>query len=148
MGRADTHPGHTFGISEHLFRLTTESLRLYSNETYTHQTLENLIDARSKDVAGRGDHDRATLNEHLTVVPTTGPISITVDASSSSIQYLDDVRCFYGEKLGVNLTLGDALSLTLFDYVVEQKADRILKVLEVDRHAAPRGTRTTNNSSH
>lgn len=132
MGNSDAHPYQTFKISEHLFRLTTESLRLYSNETCQHQTLEHLLVARRRRAARYGDHDTATLKEHLSVVPTSGIVSITLNPPPSIMQYLNEVRRLYGKRLGVGLTLGDALSLILFDYIVEQKANQLLTAIDVD----------------
>ena len=52
--------GYTLDISEHLFRLTTESLRIHSNETKAYQTLENLVDARTGDLSRINDHDTSS----------------------------------------------------------------------------------------
>src|SRR3546814_8397422 len=69
MGAADSRD-ITLNISEPLFRLTTEGIRLHSNETLHHQTLSNLIDHRSSRTEKIGSHDTRTLKEHLTSIPS------------------------------------------------------------------------------
>lgn len=125
--------GYTLDISEHLFRLTTESLRLRSNETKSYQTLESLVDARAADVSRIGDRDMTTLKEHLVSIPTKGDIRIELSISQTSAESLDQVTEMLSKQLDAKLTVGDALSVLLFDYVVEQKAARILEKLDLDK---------------
>lgn len=93
MGRnsADS-PDCTLDISEHLFRLTTESLRLRSNETRSYQTLECLLEARNGSLARIRDRDMATLKEHLVAIPTQGDIRIELHISQTSADCLDEVK--------------------------------------------------------
>ncbi|OYW83766.1 MAG: hypothetical protein B7Z20_12100, partial [Sphingobium sp. 32-64-5] len=123
MGRmgADTL-GYTLEISEHLFRLTTESLRLRSNETRSYQTLESLVDARARDVSRIGERNMTTLKEHLVTIPTRGDIRIELCVSRTSAETLGQVCELLSKKLDANVTVGDAVSVLLFDYLVEQKA--------------------------
>lgn len=133
MGRtgADSS-GYTLDISEHLFRLTTESLRLRSNEMQSYQTLDNLVDARTADISRLGDRDIATLKEHLVTIPTQGNIRIELTISKTSASGLDQVKDLLSRELQENLTVGDALSVLLFDYVVEQKTARVLETLDLN----------------
>lgn len=125
--------GYTLDISEHLFRLTTESLRLRSNETKSYQTLESLVDARAADVSRIGDRDMTTLKEHLVTIPTKGNIRIELSISRTSAESLDQVTELLSKQLDAEITVGDALSVLLFDYVVEQKAARVLEKLDLDK---------------
>ena len=75
MGAADSRD-ITIDISESLFRLTTEGIRLHSNETLHHQTLSKLTDHRSSRTKKIGSHDTRTLKEHLTSIPSDGTIRI------------------------------------------------------------------------
>ncbi len=124
--------GYTLDISEHLFRLTTESLRIHSNETKAYQTLENLVDARTGDLSRINDHDTSTLKEHLVTIPTQGNIRIELSISRTSADNLDQVKDLLSKQLNTNLSVGDALSVLLFDYIVEQKTARVLEKLDLD----------------
>ena len=93
MGRSSADiPGFTLDISEHLFRLTTESLRLRSNETKSYQTLECLLEARNGSLSRIRDRDMATLKDHLVAIPTQGDIRIELNISQVSADCLDEVK--------------------------------------------------------
>jgi hypothetical protein len=138
VGRSEAQ-SYEFGVdvSEHLFKLATESLRLYSNQTGEFQTLGKLVDARSAGAASLDSHDASTLQEHLAVIPTAGAVKVELDISNRSLDYLEATRAELSIRLGAKLTFGDALSLLLFDYVVDRKSQRLLDLLEID-HRAPR----------
>lgn len=125
--------GYTLDISEHLFRLTTESLRLRSNETKSYQTLESLLHARTTSIARIQGRDMSTLKEHLVAIPTEGDIRIELQISETSADCLDQVKELLSKEFEASLTVGDALSVLLFDYVVEQKAARVLEKLDLER---------------
>lgn len=119
-------------ISEHLFKLTTESLRLHSNETRQHQTLENLLADRLNVPCALEDHAIETLGEHLSAIPTTGDIRVDLDLTRSSADRLDAVKERISQALGREITLGDTLSIVLFHYVISQKAARVLQRIGFD----------------
>src|SRR3546814_12712583 len=102
MGAADSRD-ITFNISEPLFRLTTEGIRLHSNETLHHQTLSNLIDHRSSRTEKIGSHDTRTLKEHLTSIPSDGTIRIRLNISRTTATRLDEEKdllsCQHDSKL-------------------------------------------------
>lgn len=114
-------------ISEHLFHLTTECLRLRSNETKRYQTLEGLLADRMGLPCVLEDHAPETIREHLSAIPTTGDIRIDLTITKSSADSLDAVKQLISDGLGSEITLGDTLSLMLFHYVVGQKAARVLQ---------------------
>ncbi len=124
--------GYALDISEHLFHLTTESLRLRSNETRRYQTLASLVNARAAYSSKMKEHDPETIRDHLVTIPTKGDIRIYLSISRSSADSLVEAKKRLGDQIGSNLTVGDALSILLFDYVVEQKATRILERLGLD----------------
>lgn len=136
MGSTSTEAqGCRLRISEDLFRLTTESLRLHSNATFAHQTLATLIEFRAVERSHLHDHEVATLGEHLDIVPGPGKISLDLHLAVRSLEYLKAVQSSFSRKLGSALALEDALSLLLFDYVVEQKASKILQVIDMETEA-------------
>lgn len=123
---------YALDISEDLFRLTTESLRLHSNETHRYETLAGLVDAHACEICRLDEHDQATLSEHLAVVPGDGRIRIDLRIQAASADYIGSVQETFSEKMGATLSFNDALSLVLFDYVVGQKADEVLERLGLD----------------
>lgn len=126
-------PDCMLDISEHLFRLTTESLRLRSNETRSYQTLECLLEARNGSLARIRDRDMTTLKEHLVAIPTQGDIRIELHISQTSADCLDEVKDLLSKEMDTDLTVGDALSVLLFDYMSELIAARVLERLDLER---------------
>ena len=123
--------GYALSISEHLFRLTTESVRLHSNETRRFQTLAKLVNARANNRSKMDAHDPATMRDHLVTIPTKGNIRINLSLTRSSADSLREAKQRLSKELGSNLTFGDTLSILLFDYVVEQKATNVLQKLRL-----------------
>ena len=122
-------------ISEHLFLLTTESLRLRSNEVKRYQTLADLIDDAVSIDTPLDDHSAETILEHLAAIPTDGNIRIDLRITKTSADNFGEVKQRLSKKLGSNISVGDALSVLLFHYVVGQKATRILSRLGLDSEA-------------
>lgn len=116
-------------ISEHFFRLTTESLRLHANETMQFQTLDSLLARRIFGDAAGVDQQAETIREHLSTVPTGGDIQISVNIAQASADNLAALKRQLDEMLGRSLTLADTISVALFNYVVGQKAAGILQRL-------------------
>lgn len=125
---SDDSCDHNLAISEPLFRLTAESLRLRTNETNRHQTLGDLVDDRAT-FARNIDHRVETLRDHLEIVPSTGDINISLKITRSSEENLGHAQAVLAERLGRDLTLVDALSVLLFDYMVERKSNDVLTKL-------------------
>ncbi|AMU92510.1 hypothetical protein [Sphingopyxis macrogoltabida] len=116
-------------ISELLFRLTTESLRLRSNETRSYESLSNLtlyLASANRDMAA---HDTDVLRQHLKLIPAAGDICISLSLPPSCVDRLEAMRTGLEPRIGHALASEAVLSLLLFDYVVEQKAARVLETL-------------------
>lgn len=126
-------PDYTLDISEHLFCLITESLRLRSNETRSYQTLECLLEARNGSLARIRNRDMTTLKEHLVAIPTQGDIRVELHISQTSADCLEEVRDLLSKEMDTDLTVGDALSVLLFDYMSELIAARVLERLDLER---------------
>ncbi|MAM37037.1 MAG: hypothetical protein CL949_00700 [Erythrobacter sp.] len=139
---------YAFDVSEHFFRLTTESVRIRSNETRKYQTLGTLVNARTA-CAHCLEHDPAVLRSHLDKIPTKGDIRIYLRVKASSADSLSEAQEMLAKRLGVSLSLGDTLSVLLFDYIVEQKALEVLGKLKeagLDEPSAKRGELNANES--
>lgn len=123
---------YSLDISEHLFYLTTESLRLHCNETKRYQTLAGLLNDKIFASSSIDEQAPETIREHLSAIPTKGNIRVYLNITRSSADNLTEVKRRLATSLGSNLTVGDTLSIMLFHYVVGQKVTRILKQLGLD----------------
>ena len=128
---------YAFDVSEHFFRLTTESVRIRSNETRRYQTLGTLVNERAA-CAHCLEHDPAVLRSHLDKIPTEGDIRIYLRVKASSASSLTEAQEALADRLGASLTLGDTLSVLLFDYIVEQKAMAVVGKLREHGFDEPR----------
>lgn len=138
--------GYALDVSEHFFRLTTESLRLHSNETRRLQTLASLVNARAAQSKMTEMLDAATIRDHLVAIPTRGDIRINLRITRSSADTLAKAKERLTTMLGTSLTMGDALSVLLFDYVAEQKTSVVLQRLDLDETKEKRGKPSANDS--
>jgi len=114
-------------VSEHLFSLATESLRLRSNETRRLQTLESFLEDRAGMPSVLEGCEPQTIRDHLTAVPTRGDIRIDLTIAKSSADDLNEVKRILSEGLGSEISLGDTLSIMLFQYVADQKLMQVLQ---------------------
>lgn len=74
-----------------------------------------------------------TLKEHLVAIPTQGDIRIELHISQTSADCLDEVKDLLSKEMDTDLTVGDALSVLLFDYMSELIAARVLERLDLER---------------
>ena len=124
-------------ISAALFRLTTEGIRLRSNETRFHESLSSLtihLAGGDRDMAA---HDTDVLRQHLKLIPVVGNIIVRLALPPSSVDRLGAIGTSLETRVGRRLTFGDTISLLLFDYVVEQKAARVLDTIGLGRRDSP-----------
>lgn len=125
---------YVLDISESLFHLTTETVRLHSNETGRHQTLASFVNRTiASGCCPLDDHPAATLRDHLAAVPTKGDIRISLKITEANAESLSNVRDRIGETLGASVSVADTLSLLLFRYVAERNAELILQRIGFDK---------------
>lgn len=115
---------YTLEISEPLFRLATQSVHLYSNDTGRLHTLESLVRDRALFIESL-DHNLETIRMHLEAVASEGDIRIDLALSSNTAVRLEDAKQALKTLIGSDVTLADTLSIMLFDYMVEQKANKV-----------------------
>ena len=114
-------------VSMHLFRLMTEAVRLRSNELGMFACLPSVLADRAELArSGFQQHDADTLRGHFATVPTLGSINIEVQVTRSVATCLEEAAERLGAQLRFVATFGDAVSATLFDYLVDRKASEIL----------------------
>ncbi|MDR7103946.1 hypothetical protein [Croceicoccus sp. BE223] len=125
---------YSLDVSEYLFRLTTESLRLLSNDTKTYQSITSLVEKLAGPTAADAlaQHDIETLRQHLSKIPTGGPIRIHLQIARTSADNLFEAKRRLGEALGTDLTVADAISMLLFDYVVDKSATKLLTQMGIE----------------
>jgi len=124
--------GYALDISEHLFRLTTESLRIHSNETRRYQTLASLVSERAGAGVTFDHHDEQTLRRHFEAVPTKGSIRIHLTLTKAGGDALIGAKRRLAKRFGTPLNIGDALSVLLLDFVAEHHARRVLEKIMPD----------------
>src|SRR3546814_3348851 len=86
-----------------LFRLTTECIRVRSNETRAHESLSSLtlhVVGTDRDMAG---HDADILRQHLQLVPASGDIALLLALPQTCIDRLGGVRTSLEKRVGYRL---------------------------------------------
>lgn len=116
---------YALDVSELLFRLASESLRLRSNETLRFETVASLVNARIPALP-LTRLDAADVRAHFNVVESKGPIRIHLSIPRASADRLVEEKRRFANLLGMTLTMGDMLSILFFDFVAEHHSKRIL----------------------
>jgi len=120
-------------ISEHLFHLTTETVRLHSNETRRYQSLERLlIEILVEGRSPLDDHPAATIKDHLAAVPTIGDIRIRLRMPMPHRDILSELTEALAASLGSPLSVADTVSVLLLQYAAGKATDRIMARLKLD----------------
>ncbi|MEG8221871.1 hypothetical protein OSJ57_14735 [Sphingomonas sp. HH69] len=124
-------------VSAYYFRLTSESIRLYSNLDYKHVTFSDVVNSRSETVdqiAIRYTSD--DMKEHLRIIPTDGDKVLEFTILKTSADNIDDAVIMLEEALGSSVKFADALSLMLYDFVVEANSTEVLTKLGISADEA------------
>lgn len=124
-------------VSAYYFRLTSESIRLYSNLDYKHVTFSDVVNLRSETVdqiAIRYTSD--DMKEHLRIIPTDGDKVLEFTILKTSADNIDDAVIMLEEALGSSVKFADALSLMLYDFVVEANSTEVLTKLGISADEA------------
>ena len=120
--------GYTFDVSEAFFRLTTECLRLRSNETLRYQSLASLLEGLTLSGAPRlAALDGDVVRDHLVTIPTRGSVRLFIRMSRENADLLVEAKRALAARLNVRLTVADAISVLLLDYIIAQKADNVMR---------------------
>ena len=125
------------GVSQYLFRLATESVRLYSNKVGALSTLDDTVNG----IADRAltivpEYGSAAVQEHFRIIPTEGSntLSITILESNapSYAMAAEMIASVMSQRMGVI----DAVSLALYDLVAEQEVAQLAAKLGIPPEAA------------
>ena len=112
--------------SEGFFRLTTESIRQASNDTYGYLTIGAVVDTRLDHALEHGGHFEAeAILAHLDAVPSTGELLIHLSIEEASVAKLDQLQSILSHNVARKLTDVETISALLFDYILEQESARL-----------------------
>lgn len=117
-------------ISETFFRLVTESIRLFSNKKRKLLSIDDVVNDRSSVVANIKDTYKArSLKEHLRIIPTDGDVGLSLTILDSSSTAIHDAKPDLEEVIGTSLSFASAVSLVLFDFIVEENTTEVINKL-------------------
>ena len=117
-------------VSDHYFRLTTEGIRLLSNKHHSYYSLPMVIDERAERAYDIADsYDAEDMRNHLRIIASEGDVEIDFTILETSASTIEAAALSLGEALGQKVLLPDAVSLLLFDLIVERNATEVLTKL-------------------
>jgi hypothetical protein len=130
-------------ISDHYFRLTTEGIRLFSNKESRYTTLDEVVDSRASHAGTIARaYEADDLKKHLKLIPADGSVAINLTISETSASTIEDAIPLLEEAIGSSVRFAEAVSLLLFDWIVERQSTEIVMKLgltaeeeEIYRHS-------------
>lgn len=126
-------------VSEFYLRLTTESIRLYSNKVRDISSLREVIDDRAALATLLPQYyTQAEMREHLSIIPTDGNISLKFTILETSAASLDAAAQMLAESMDLSVAFADALSLLMYDFIVEENKTEVLTKLGLSMEEAER----------
>ena len=112
--------------SEAFFRLTTESIRQFSNEHQLYASISDVIAARTALALEHSRYlDARMISAHLAAVESHGPVTIQLTFEEASVEMIDAMREELSQIISRALSNVDAISILLFDYIAEQESARL-----------------------
>lgn len=141
---------YKISVSAHYFRLTTEGIRLTSNKNRSYYTLSDVINERAVRANDLVDsYDPEDMRQHLRIIPTDGEIGIEFTILSTNADSIESAATALGAALGQTILLPDAVSLMMFDLIVERNATEVLTKLglsaeDADAYRVSLKKKTTN----
>lgn len=130
MGEKAAERCFNMEVSEYYFRLTTESVRLHSNRTSRHVSFGDVVNSRADCATSLPDrYESEDMKEHLRIIPSGGDKALQFCILETSAASIDDAIPELEKALGTSVKFADALSLVLYDLVVEANATEVLTKL-------------------
>jgi len=119
-----------FQVSEYFFKLTSESIRLFSNSVLRHCSLSEVVNGRATRAPELGDsYEVDDLETHLRLIPDSGDIELSITILETSADSIDAAIPALEQALGKKVRFIDAVSLMFFDLIVERNATEVLTKL-------------------
>ena len=139
-----------FEVSEFYLRLATESVRLFSNKSRDMCVLGQLVDDRASAGSTLPEYYSVeNMKQHLEVIPTEGDIRLRFTILETSASSIEDAATILEDAMGTSVAFADALSLILYDFIVEENKTDVLTKLgltpEAAKHYAKTLVRTKTN---
>lgn len=120
-------------ISDAFFRLVTESIRLMSNKRRKIVSINDVVDDRSNNALDITTvYKPDSLREHLRIIPTDGDVGLTLEILDSSSKAIDGSIPDLEKAVGGSLSFAAAVSLVLFDFIVEENTTEVINKLGLD----------------
>lgn len=111
----------SWNISEGYFRLITECIRLFSNSKMQFASLSDIIDDRAATASDfHKDYRSEDMRTHLEIIKTEGDFPLKVTILESSYEAIDGSIPTLEEILGDSVSFATAVSLLLFDLLVQE----------------------------
>ena len=121
---------YRFEVSDYFFRLTTEAVRLFSNSIRKHSCLGEVVDHRASRVGNLAEsYEAEDLQEHLRLIPANGDVELTLEVLETSAGTIEAAIPELERTLGSSVQFAEAVSLMLFDLVVERNATHLVTKL-------------------
>ncbi|MDJ0277626.1 hypothetical protein QLH51_12550 [Sphingomonas sp. 2R-10] len=121
---------YNISVSHHYFRLTTESIRLTSNKHCSYYSLSDVINERADRANDLIDsYDSEDMRQHLRIIPSDGEVGIEFTILTTNAASIETAALALGEALGQTILFKDAISLMMFDLIVERNATEVLTKL-------------------
>lgn len=117
-------------VSDYYFRLTTECVRLFSNAVLRYCTINDVVNERSGLISSvPGAYEAKQVREHLRLIPSSGDVVIEITILDTSAKHIDDALVDLEDMVGSSVTFKEALSIILFDFLVEGNLTEVLTKL-------------------
>ncbi|TVV76943.1 hypothetical protein [Sphingomonas solaris] len=127
---ADAKRACDFRVSEYLFKLSAEGVRVFSNSVYRHASLGEVINVRA-DRAGKlaESYETEDLEAHLRIIPADGDIELSIEILETSADFIDAAIPSLEQALGKSVRFIEVMSLMLFDFIAERNTTEVLTKL-------------------
>ncbi|HEX7823011.1 MAG TPA: hypothetical protein VF463_20620 [Sphingobium sp.] len=124
---SDDQNTYRMDVSEYYFRLTTECIRLHSNSCRKHSSFGDMINDRAE-LADSVTKRRAPQHiiKHLQMIPSKGEIPLEVEILESSSGKINRSTKAIEDAIGSSIEFADALSVIMFDFMVEANRTEVL----------------------
>jgi len=120
-------------ISETFFRLVTESIRLFSNKKKALVSINDVVNDRSSSASGiKNTYKAGSLKEHLRIIPTDGDVGLSLTILDSSAEAIDGSIPDLEAVVGTSVSFASAVSIVLFDFIVEENTTEVINKLGLD----------------
>lgn len=124
-------------VSDSLFRLVTESIRLFSNKHLRFANINDVVNERASESVFLHTNYRAnSLTEHLRIIPTDGSIDIELTILETSASAIEGCVPTIEDMIGASVSFTSAVSLVLFDFIVEEARTEVMTKLGLNAEDA------------